>query len=96
VVCQTQRTKIVRILNGIECAWPAQSVESLRRAAPGSGPSGACHRLADPQTLIAILKAKLDQHQDLFAGGTAAATNSRTHSNVRGPGLLPWTIDDRH
>jgi len=35
--------------------------------------------------IIAILKAKLDQHPDLFpAADTAAATASRTHSNVRG------------
>jgi len=35
--------------------------------------------------IIAILKARLDQHPDLFpAADTAAATASRTHSNVRG------------
>jgi transposase len=35
--------------------------------------------------IIAILKAKLDQHPDLFpAADTAAATASRTHDNVRG------------
>lgn len=35
--------------------------------------------------IIAILKAKLDQHPDLFpAADTAAATASRTHANVRG------------
>ena len=34
---------------------------------------------------MAILKAKLDQHPDLFpAADTAAATASRTHGNVRG------------
>jgi len=35
--------------------------------------------------IIAILKAKLDQHPDLFpAADTATATASRTHGNVRG------------
>lgn len=35
--------------------------------------------------IIAILKAKLDQHPELFpAADTAAATASRTHANVRG------------
>lgn len=35
--------------------------------------------------ILAILKAKLDQHPDLFpATDTAAATASRTHDNVRG------------
>jgi transposase len=35
--------------------------------------------------IIAILKAKLDQHPDLFpAADTAAATASRTHGNLRG------------
>lgn len=35
--------------------------------------------------IIAILKAKLDQHPDLFpAADTAAVTASRTHGNVRG------------
>lgn len=35
--------------------------------------------------IIAILKAKLDQHPDLFpAADTAAATASRVHGNVRG------------
>ena len=35
--------------------------------------------------IIAILKAKLDQHPDLFpAADTAAATASRPHGNVRG------------
>lgn len=35
--------------------------------------------------IIAILKARLDQHPDLFpAADTAAATASRTHANVRG------------
>ncbi len=42
---------------------------------------GAPHR----KSIIAILKAKLDQHPDLFpAADTAAATASRTHGNVRG------------
>ncbi len=42
---------------------------------------GAPHR----KRIIAILKAKLDQHPDLFpAAETAAATASRTHGNVRG------------
>lgn len=46
----------------------------------------ARHRLAAPRKgIIAILKAKLDLHPDLFpAADTAAATASRTHSNVRG------------
>jgi hypothetical protein len=35
--------------------------------------------------IIAILKANLDQHPELFpAPDTAAATASRTHANVRG------------
>jgi hypothetical protein len=43
--------------------------------------TGAPHR----KRIIAILKAKLDQHPDLFpAADTAAATASRTHGNVRG------------
>jgi hypothetical protein len=42
---------------------------------------GAPHR----KRIIAILKAKLDQHPDLFpAADTAAARASRTHGNVRG------------
>jgi transposase len=50
----------------------------------------ACRRalaLGSPtrKRIIAILKARLDQHPDLFpAADTAAATASRTHSNVRG------------
>lgn len=46
--------------------------------------------------IIAILKAKLDQHPDLFpAADTAAATASRTHSNVRGADYFrgPSTTD---
>ena len=46
--------------------------------------------------IIAILKAKLDQHPDLFpAADTAAATASRTHSNVRGADYfrVPSTTD---
>jgi hypothetical protein len=42
---------------------------------------GAPHR----KRIIAILKAKLDQHPDLFpAADTAAATATRAHDNVRG------------
>src|SRR5271157_2093420 len=42
---------------------------------------GAPHR----KRIIEILKAKLDQHPELFpAADTAAATASRTHGNVRG------------
>lgn len=50
----------------------------------------ACRRaltLGSPTSgrIKAILKAKLDQHPDLFpAADTAAATASRTHANVRG------------
>jgi transposase len=46
--------------------------------------------------IIAILKAKLDQHPDLIpAADTAAATASRTHSNVRGADYfrVPPTTD---
>lgn len=46
--------------------------------------------------IIAILEAKLDQHPDLFpATHTAAATASRTHSNVRGADYfrVPSTTD---
>ena len=43
------------------------------------------HRRADRKRIIAILKAKLDQHPDLFgAPDTATSTASRTHGNVRG------------
>jgi transposase len=36
--------------------------------------------------ILAILKAKLDQHPELFAASdTAAPTAARTHTNVRGP-----------
>ena len=42
---------------------------------------GAPHRTR----ILEILKANLDRHPDLFpAAGTAAATASRTHQNVRG------------
>ena len=52
-----------------------------RRPAGGRSPSAP--RIA--RRIIAILKAKLDQHPDLFpAADTAAATASRTHGNVRG------------
>jgi transposase len=47
--------------------------------------------------IIAILKAKLDQHPDLFpAADTAAATASRTHGNVRGADYfrVPSTTTD--
>lgn len=47
--------------------------------------------------IIAILKAKLDQHPDLFpAADTAAATASRTHDNVRGADYfrVPSTTTD--
>jgi len=50
----------------------------------------ACRRalaIGEPtrKRIIAILKAKLDQHPDLFpAADTAAATAARTHANVRG------------
>jgi transposase len=47
--------------------------------------------------IIAILKARLDQHPELFpAADTAAATASRTHSNVRGADYFrdpPTTTD---
>ena len=52
-----------------------------RPHAAGRSTIGAPHR----KRIIAILKAKLDQHPDLFpAADTAAATASRTHDNVRG------------
>jgi hypothetical protein len=47
--------------------------------------------------ILAILKARLDQHPELFpATDTAAATASRTHSNVRGADYFrdpPTTTD---
>jgi transposase len=47
--------------------------------------------------IIAILKARLDQHPDLFpAADTVAATASRTHANVRGADYFrdpPTTTD---
>ena len=65
----------------------SKSVENLRRGASGGGvPPRARHRRhRTRKRIIAILKAKLDQHPDLFpAADTAAATASRTHGNVRG------------
>jgi hypothetical protein len=50
---------------------------ACRRALSIGAPTGG--------RIKAILKAKLDQHPDLFpAADTAAATASRTHDNVRG------------
>ena len=50
---------------------------ACRRALTIGSPTGG--------RIKAILKAKLDQHPDLFpAADTAAATASRTHGNVRG------------
>ena len=50
---------------------------ACRRALTVGSPTGG--------RIKAILKAKLDQHPDLFpAADTAAATASRTHGNVRG------------
>lgn len=50
--------------------------------------------------IIAILKARLDQHPELFpAADTAAATASRAHSNVRGADYFrdpPTTTDPDH
>ena len=55
--------------------------ERLEAACRRALAMGAPHR----GRIIDILKAKLDQHPDLFpATDTAAATASRTHGNVRG------------
>jgi len=52
---------------------------------------GVPHR----QRIIDILKAKLDQHPDLFpATDTAAATALRTHENLRGAGYFRDPSDE--
>ena len=64
---------------------------NLSRAYGEERLEAACRRaltIGSPtrKRILAILKAKLDQHPELFpAADTAAATAERTHANVRGP-----------
>jgi len=64
---------------------------NLSRAYGEARLEAACRRaltIGSPtrKRILAILKAKLDQHPELFpAADTAAPTAERTHANVRGP-----------
>ena len=65
------------LLNLSKAYGEARLEAACRRALAMGSPTG--------KRIKAILKAKLDQHPDLFpAADTAAATASRTHGNLRG------------